>query len=57
MESIAESFFQLNFRITLLEKKGTAFENWFVSLAGHAFGSDFEGVRPYGNKGDWKCDG
>ena len=57
MESIAESFYQLNFRIALLEKKGTAFENWFVSLAAHAFGSDFEGVRPYGNKGDWKCDG
>ena len=33
------------------------FQDWFVALAGHAFGPDFEPVRPYGNQGDWKCDG
>lgn len=57
MDAIAECFYQLRFRIALLEKKGTAFETWFVALAGHAFGSDFVGVRSYGNRGDWKCDG
>ena len=57
MDSIAYSFYQLKFRNALLEKKGSEFEKWFVELAGHAFGSDFEAVRSYGNEGDWKCDG
>jgi hypothetical protein len=38
-------------------QQGTAFQDWFVRLAGHAFGADFEEVRPYGFEGDLKCDG
>lgn len=45
------------FRIAFLEKRGTEFQDWFVKLAGYAWGDDFEEVRPYGNVGDWKCDG
>lgn len=53
-----ERLWYLNlFRIAFLEKRGTEFQDWFVKLAGYAWGPDFEEVRPYGNVGDWKCDG
>ena len=57
MDAVSKLFFELHFRIAFLEKKGTVFQDWFVALAGHAFGPDFEPVRPYGSQGDWKCDG
>lgn len=57
MDPISDAFYAKDFRIAFLMKKGTAFQDWFSELAGHAFGSDFEAVRPYGNQGDWKCDG
>ena len=57
MDEVQEAFYRLRFREAFLEKKGTEFQNWFVKLAGFAFGSDFEAVRPYGKQGDLKCDG
>lgn len=57
MDPISNAFYAKDFRIAFLMNKGTAFQDWFAELAGHAFGSDFEAVRPYGNQGDWKCDG
>ena len=57
MDDISEAWFSLHFRNAYLEKKGSAFEEWFTKLAADAFGSDFEPVRAYGSQGDWKCDG
>ncbi|MBK5910107.1 hypothetical protein CCR85_01190 [Rhodothalassium salexigens] len=57
MDPISDAFYAKDFKIAFLEKKGAAFQDWFAKLAGHAFGSDFEAVRPYGKQGDWKCDG
>ena len=57
MDEVQEAFYRLRFREAFLEKKGTEFQDWFVRLAGYAFGSDFEAVRPYGKHGDFKCDG
>ena len=57
MDEVQSAFYQLRFREAFLEKKGTEFQDWFVRLASHAFGSDFEAVRPYGKQGDLKCDG
>ena len=57
MDEVQEAFYRLRFREAFLEKKGTEFQDWFVRLAGYAFGSDFEAVRPYGKQGDFKCDG
>lgn len=57
MDEVQEAFYRLRFREAFLEKTGTEFQDWFVKLASHAFGSDFETVRPYGNQGDLKCDG
>lgn len=57
MDEVQKAFYGLHFRVAFLEKKGTEFQDWFVSLAGYAFGPDFEAVRPYGKLGDLKCDG
>ena len=39
------------------KKSGMEFQRWFVLLASHAYGSDFESVRPAGKDGDFKADG
>ena len=57
MDDAQETIYRLRFRVAFLEKKGTEFQDWFVRLAGYAFGADFEAVRPYGKYGDFKCDG
>lgn len=57
MDEVQEGFYQLHFRVAFLEKKGTEFQDWFVKLATHAFGSDFEAIRSDGREGDHKCDG
>ncbi len=57
MDEVQTAFYRLRFREAFLEKKGSEFQDWFVKLAGYAFGPDFEAVRPYGSQGDLKCDG
>jgi len=57
MDSISEAFHMSGFKVAFIEKKGEEFQRWFAELAGHAWGSDFQSVRPYGSQGDWKCDG
>jgi len=57
MDELQRAFYVLHFRLAFLSQHGTAFQDWFVRLAGHAFGADFEEVRPYGAQGDLKCDG
>lgn len=57
MDELQRSIYVDRFRLTFHTQKGTAFQDWFVRLAGHAFGADFEEVRPYGPYGDFKCDG
>jgi hypothetical protein len=57
MDDLQRAIYVLKFRLAFHTLKGTAFQDWFVSLAGHAFGPDFEEVRAYGAQGDLKCDG
>ncbi|ATF04085.1 hypothetical protein PhaeoP75_04487 (plasmid) [Phaeobacter gallaeciensis] len=57
MDSLQRAFFQLKFRIAFLERKAKAFEDLFSRIMGHAAPGDFQAVRPYGNRGDLKCDG
>lgn len=57
MDSLQRAFFQMKFRIAFLERKGKAFEELFSKIMGHASPGDFQAVRPYGNRGDLKCDG
>ena len=57
MDSLQRAFFQMKFRVAFLERKGKAFEDLFSKIMGHASPGDFQAVRPYGNRGDLKCDG
>ncbi len=57
MDELQRSIYVDRFRLAFHTTQGTAFQDWFVRLAGHAFGADFEEVRPYGPQGDLKCDG
>lgn len=57
MDELQRHLFQLKFRIAFLESQGKAFEDLFSRIMGHAYTGDFQAVRPYGNKGDLKCDG
>jgi len=57
MDELQRSIYVDRFRLAFHTRKGTAFQDWFVRLAGYAFGPDFEEVRPYGPYGDLRCDG
>jgi len=57
MDELQQSIYTDKFRLAFHTKKGTEFQDWFVRLAGYAFGADFEEIRPYGASGDLKCDG
>lgn len=57
MDRVSRLYYDKDFKIAYLEKKGVAFQDWFAELAGYALGSDFEPVKPHGNQGDRKCDG
>ena len=52
MDELQRSIYVDRFRVAFHTQKGAAFQDWFVRLAGHAFGPDFEEVRPYGPYGD-----
>jgi len=57
MDELQKSIYTDKFRLAFYRKKGAEFQDWFVRLAGYAFGADFEEIRPYGASGDLKCDG
>ena len=57
MDPLTRSYYGKEFRLFFLAKKGSEFQDWFVEVMAHAFGADFEPVRSYGPKGDFKCDG
>lgn len=57
MDSLQRAFYGLKFENAFLRQKGKAFEDLFSRVMGHAFPGDFQAVRPYGNRGDLKCDG
>lgn len=56
-DQLQRAFYGLAFKEAFIDKRGTEFQAWFVRIAGHAYGPDFEEVRPYGPRGDLKCDG
>ena len=56
MPTIDKNYLQLQFWIRVHEKTGTEFQSFFEGLMEKAF-SDFQRVRPYGNKGDGGNDG
>jgi hypothetical protein len=57
LDETQRSFYGLKFENTFLREKGKAFESFFARVMSHGFTGNFEPVRPYGAKGDLKCDG
>lgn len=57
LDDTQRSFYGLKFEVTFLRSKGKAFEILFSRIMAHAFPGNFVPVRPYGPKGDLKCDG
>jgi hypothetical protein len=57
VDELQQSVYADRFKASFHSKGGTEFQDWFVTIAGHSFGADFEEVRPYGAQGDLKCDG
>jgi hypothetical protein len=57
VDETQRSFYGLKFENAFLRDKGKAFETLFARIMAHGFPGDFETVRPYGSKGDLKCDG
>lgn len=49
--------FGLKFENAFLREHGKSFETLFARIMAHAFPGDFQPVRPYGPRGDLKCDG
>lgn len=57
MDQLQRAFFGLHFRADFLSKRGEAFQDWFVRIMQSRYLADFDAVRAYGAKGDFKCDG
>ena len=57
MDDTQRYAYGLKFENAFLRERGKAFENLFARIMAHAFPGDFQTVRPYGPKGDLKCDG
>jgi hypothetical protein len=57
MDSLQRNVYSLRFELDYRTKKGTEFQDWFVKVAGLAYGADFDPIRNYGAMGDFKCDG
>ena len=57
MDDTQRYAYGLKFENAFLRERGKAFENLFARIMAHAFPGDFQPVRPYGPKGDLKCDG
>lgn len=57
MDDTQRYAYGLKFENAFLRERGKAFESLFARIMGHAYPGDFQQVRPYGPKGDLKCDG
>lgn len=57
MDDTQRYAYGLSFENAFLRERGKAFETLFARIMAHAFPGDFQPVRPYGPKGDLKCDG
>ena len=57
MDTLRSRWYDREFRIRFLERKGQAFQDFFCDIMGKRYPRDFERVRPHGRYGDEKCDG
>lgn len=57
MRDVELEWFHLTFNRAFFSERGTAFQDFFSRIMEAAYLGEFERVRPYGSKGDLKCDG
>lgn len=57
MDRYAEAFYELSFKVSYMEKRGNAFQDFFSDLMEKCYPDDFQRVRPWGRLGDQKNDG
>lgn len=57
MDDVQRAYYNVCFQRDFHAKKDTEFQRWFVRLATHAYGADFQSVRASGPYGDFKADG
>jgi hypothetical protein len=51
------AWYELKFSYEFHSKLATEFQDFFTSIMERGYPADFQKVKPYGNKGDLKCDG
>jgi hypothetical protein len=56
-DQLSRAFYELNYKVAYLEKKGNAFQDFFSSIMEKGYTENFRRVRPWGNVGDKKNDG
>ena len=57
MDELQKYFYGMELRTACREKHGDEFQSFFEKVMSAKHGEDFKTIRPYGNKGDDKCDG
>ncbi len=57
MNELEKAFYELNFELSFLKKKGNEFQNFFCDVMEFRYSNDFIRVRPWGKAGDQKNDG
>lgn len=57
MDSLTHHHYELRFTVEFLERKATAFQDFFSDIMEKRYPTDFQRVRPWGNIGDRKNDG
>jgi hypothetical protein len=57
MDRASKNIYLLQIKYEIAVRTGIAFQDFFVLVASHLWGSDFEARRPQGQLGDGKCDG
>jgi hypothetical protein len=50
-------WYELKFTLEFRTRFGTPFQDFFADIMERGYPSDFQKVKPYGRKGDLKCDG
>lgn len=56
-DPISVSHYELRFRVEFMQKRGAAFQDLFSDVMEKRYPADFARVQPWGQAGDWKCDG
>jgi len=57
LKDVEREWLQMKFNGAFNGKRGAAFQDWFADIMAAAHPGDFQRVRPYGKRGDLKCDG